>query len=269
MNILLLGGTGFIGEYLAKNLSKRKDCQVSVAGRNDSLENNSYKKTEVLVILTQPDENIMKGVVSFINTTTTLKKILYLSTFILYPDSVNKCNEEILPNPVSQYEKDKFQEELRLSEVIKNRDCKLSIVRLSNVYGDVKNAGIVNRLILSALGKNDNLTIYGDSLSKTRDFIFIEDTANLIEFLIFHNQQNQREVYNICSGINANLGEVISQIERILNKKIVFTPGDPVEGEKRIICDNSKIRKLSNYQFKFDLVKGLEKTCRNYLNFYD
>ncbi len=269
MNILLLGGTGFIGEYLTKNLNKRKDCQVSVAGRNDSMENNLYKNTEVLVILTQPDENIMKGVVSFINTTITLKKVLYLSTFLLYPDSVNKCSEEVLPAPVSKYETDKFQEELRLSEAIKNKDCKLSIVRLGNVYGDVKNAGIVNRLILSALGKNDNLTIYGDSLTKTRDFIFIEDAVNLMDFLIFYSQQGQREVYNICSGINANLGEVISQIERILNKKIVFTEGNPVVGEKRIICDNSKIRKLSNYQFKFDLVKGLEKTCRNYLNFYD
>lgn len=268
MRILLLGGTGFIGEYLAKKLKLRKDCQVLIAGRSDSLKNISYKSVEVLVVLTQPDNSIMEDVALFINSSQALKKVLYLSTFLLYPTSGSKSNEEVLPDPQSAYEKSKLQEELWLSKTIEKSDCKLCIARLGNVYGDVKNQGIVNRLILSAMGKNKELTIYGDSLSKTRDFIFIEDLVNLLEFLVFHNQQSKREIFNICFGIDINLGEVISQIERIMKKKVIFTKGEPVKGEKRVVCDNSKILKLSGYQFKFDLVKGLEKTCRNYLKFY-
>lgn len=268
MNILLLGGTGFIGEYLAKNLNKRKDCQVKIVGRDHSLGDISYKDTEVLVVLTQPDDNTIRDIVTFINSTESLKKIIYLSTFLLYPDSTKQSDEEIMPAPVTPYEKDKLKEELLLSKFIENKKCKLCIARLGNVYGDVKNRGIVNRLIVSALGKNKNLTIYGDGLLKTRDFIFVEDAVNLLEFLIFYNQQNKKEIYNICSGKDVNLKEVINQIEKILKKKVFFKKGEPISGEKRITCDNSKILKLSGYQFKFNLVKGLEKTCRNYLKFH-
>lgn len=268
MNVLLLGGSGFIGEYLAINLKLRKDCQVKIAGRNNSLKNTTYKDTEVLVVLTQPDKSIMEDVVLFIKSAPALKKIIYLSTLLLYPDSVKKSAEDVLPDPISQYEKDKYQEELLLSKSIDSNGCKLSIIRMGNVYGDVKSKGIVNRLILSALGKNDQLTIYGDSLSKIRDFIFVEDAVNLLEFLIFCNQQNKKEIYNICSGVATNLGQAINQIESILKRKVILKEGEPVFGEKRIACDNTKILKLSGYKFKFDFITGLEKTCKNYLKFH-
>ena len=53
MNILLFGGTGFIGEYLARKLSSRKDCKITSVGSSNVKEGN-YLGAEIVVILTPP-----------------------------------------------------------------------------------------------------------------------------------------------------------------------------------------------------------------------
>lgn len=263
MKIVLIGGNGFVGEYLAKSLHKKDGCEILIAGRGSSLRNALYKDTEVIVVLTQPDKTVMEDVTNFSKSSKLLRKILYCSTLLLYPQGEN--SEEVLPDPLTAYERAKFKEELILSEATGKSGCKLCIVRLANIYGDVKNKGIVNHILLSLQKGGKDLIIQGDPKLKIRDYIFVEDAANLLEFLIFYDQQKQKEIFNVCSGVGISVSHLIDKIESVSRKKISFKVGDPVLEKKAVVGNNSKILNLTRYKFKFDLTEGLDKTYKNYL----
>lgn len=266
--IVLIGGNGFIGEYLNKLLKKRKDCEVVIVGRKDFLKSDACKNTEVIVILTQPDQEVLKEIISFISSSKTLKKVIYLSTILLYPDSSKKQNEQIPPEPKTTYEKSKYQEELLLSKVAKKARYKLCIARLANVYGDVKNKGIINNILLFLIKKNKNLVIQGDPRLKIRDYIFIEDAVNLLEFLIFYKKSKKKEVFNVSTGIGSSVKELIEKIELAIGKRIHFKTDDQILEKLTNIGENSKLLDQSKYQFRYGLIEGLKKTYKNYLKSY-
>ncbi|KKS95710.1 hypothetical protein A3B05_01675 [Candidatus Giovannonibacteria bacterium RIFCSPLOWO2_01_FULL_43_160] len=263
MKILLFGGAGFIGEYLAKNLAGRDGCELKIIDRY-SKERGKDLDVEMIVVLTQPGSPVSDILIPAITASKKLKKIVYLSTLLIYPDSSEKQDENIQPDPKTEYERNKYQEELMLEKAAKKIGCQLCIARLSNVYGDVKNRGIINYIILSAI-KGNLLTVYGDKDKKIRDYIFIEDAANLLEFLIFYKQQNLKEIFNICTGSAYSIQELIDMAERVTGRKINFEKGAPTLEKLINIGDNQKILALSHYKLKYNLAHGLKKTYKNYL----
>ncbi|MFH1822208.1 MAG: NAD-dependent epimerase/dehydratase family protein [Patescibacteria group bacterium] len=284
MHLLILGGTGFIGEYLTSNLSKREGCHIdiiyysSLPPENKPENVNYYKidltrqkeelkefvnKTEVLVILTQPNIEIINNIIFAIRSENSLKKIIYLSTILLYNDSLEKKDENAKIEPKTEYEKNKFQEEKKLIELVNRSNFKLCIARLSNVYGDIKNKGLVGK-IFTAILKNENIIINGNG-TQVRDYIFIEDAVNLLEFLIFFDQANKQEIFNICPGEGLGVNQLLKIIEQVIIKKIDLNYSPAVYEKQNIIGDSKKIITLSNYKFKFNLLNGLEKTYKNYL----
>ncbi|MFH1822326.1 MAG: NAD(P)-dependent oxidoreductase [Patescibacteria group bacterium] len=324
MRILLLGGTGFIGEYLAKNLSKRKDCQLDII-YNYSLppenkpDNISYykidltlfasrtratnaghanyalssmaqetatcpsapgrfsnshftkqsdnlkelvNKAEILIILTQPNLGIINNLISVIRPGSCLKKIVYLSTTLLYNDSSEKKDESARLEPTTEYEKNKYIEEQKLAEFVNKFNLNLCIARLSNVYGDIKNKGLVGKIFTVVL-KDESIKINGSG-TQVRDYIFIEDAVNLLEFLIYYKQVNKQEIFNICTSQGHSVSELIKTIKKVIAKKINIINSPAILEKQTVVGDNNKIISLSGYKFKFNLLKGLEKTYINY-----
>lgn len=283
MRILLLGGTGFIGEYLTDKLICRKDCEVIVTCKEKpsrpNSKNCSYVKlnleraskkleriinsSDIIVILTQPNSKIIENLISSINPKSHLKKMLYLSSVLIYGNSSSNQDEKSALDPATDYEKGKYEEEKKLSEFIKGKEIKLCIARLANVYGDVKNKGLINYIFLSVLNKKEiKVNGKGDSI---RDYIFIEDVANFLEFLVFLNQKSRKEIFNICTGKGYSVKKVIKEVEKKLEKKIKIINGMPVDEKKKIIGNNKKIADLSGIKLKYGLTKGLNKTYKNYL----
>src|SRR3989344_1196344 len=258
-DISLLGGTGFIGEYLTHSLQKRKDCKVSVISSKDVLTQDSFKKSQILVVLTQPNLGLLKQIEEFVSSSKNLEKIVYLSSLLIYPDSNAPQGEEVLPKPLNFYEKEKYKEEKLLSRLTKKIECKLCIARLSNVYGDVKNKGIVNNIIVGLI-KNQKIVINGDPAKKIRDYLFVEDVVNLISALIFNSQENQVEVYNICSGVGVSIDKLIEIIEDVSNEHVKFKIGKQIKEKSQVIGLHSKVLNLLDYKIKYDLKKGLKKT---------
>lgn len=265
MKIVLVGGEGFIGQYLNKLLIKNKNSNVVVLDRDNFTEKEIYLDSDVVVILTPPSQKIINNITSILATSKFSKKVIYLSTLLLYPDSFKKNSEKVLPNPKTSYEKNKYKEELLLTKVTHKVGFNLCIVRLANVYGDIKNKGIISNIFLSALKKNGDLTIHGDPAVKVRDYLFIEDAVNLLEFLIYYKQNNQVEVFNICTGKGHRVDELITLAESIIGKKIPFKIEKAVLEKRLSIGDNDKILSTSHYRLKYDLASGFKKTYSNYL----
>lgn len=264
--VTLLGGQGFIGEYLTIRLLGRNDCSIKILDRQNNLSQDFDAATEILVLMTQPNLEIIAQVKNWLKSPTKLKKILYLSTLQVYPDSLKKLKENIRPKPETRYEELKFKEEKYLSQLTNQSGCKLCIARISNVYGNVKNKGIISKLVKSILLEDGDLIINGNPENKVKDFIFVEDAARLLDFLIFYNQKTQKQIFNVCTGQGHSLQQVIKKLEKISSKKIRFRIGETINEKKVNVGNNSKIVKKSGLKIKYKLTEGLKKTYSNYIN---
>ncbi|HEY4497311.1 MAG TPA: NAD(P)-dependent oxidoreductase [Candidatus Paceibacterota bacterium] len=266
MRILLFGGAGFIGEYLARVLHARSDCDIIVVDRDSQTTAQDFD-ADIVVVLTQPNGPVKNVLLPAITLAKNIKKIVYLSTLLLYPDAPHTQDETVAPDPKTEYEIGKHNEELLLSDFTAERDFVLCIPRLANIYGDIQNRGIVHYMLLSAI-KGDEFIVFGDKDKKVRDYIFIEDVVRFLEFLVFYPQSNKKEIFNICTGVGYSIAELISTLEAISGKQVNVNVGRSVLEKKSIIGENKKILNLSGYEPEHDLTRGLQKTYRNYTAFY-
>jgi len=224
---------------------------------------NRTKNIETVIITPRPDPVTFSAILGYLEQIKNLKKIVYLSTFGVYEESSKKINETAEIFPVSVYQKNKYYEEIVLGQFVKRIGIKLCIARLSSVYGDVQNKEVVNVMVRQLLYKSD-MVINGDG-NQTRDYIFIEDAAELISFLALRDQKSRYEVFNICSGKGYSINEISSILEKISGKKLIFRHAPPSCDERiNSVGDNTKIIKASGYKIRYPIVDGLRKTLENY-----
>jgi len=280
--ILVIGGTGFIGSYLVNNLATRPGSQLNVVCYGDlSLENklpnvNYHQidltkasdefnelvdRSDCIVSLATPNSELIKNLIDSVNLAGS-KKIVYTSTLLVYPDSDRVHSEDVKPSPETEYEKNKVEEEKLLTNLAKSGKSKVSIARLGNVYGNVKNRGLVNHIML-ALKNNLPLTINGQG-GHRRNYIFVQDVADLLEFLIFHDQQSEIDFYNICSDVSHTINEVVTEAERISGQKINKIYGEPIKEKFSVTGSNKKLTEISGRKPKYDLSSGLQQAYNNY-----
>lgn len=272
-NVAVFGGNGFIGGYLVKFLQKTPELKVKVIYNKTEPErrfkNINYTKfnskknlldnIDLVVILTQPNQELIKYIQDYSDD---VKRIIYGSTLLLYKDSLMKQTEESELNPVSDYEKQKAKEEELLISFIKQHNKKLAVARIGNVYGDIKNLGIVQKII--------NATYNGlpfpvnNSGNQIRDYIFVGDVANYLKFLIINFQESPIEIFNVCSGQGYSVNELISEVEKIGLIELKKIKGIEVLEKKSIIGDNGKITKAAGFLPEYSLQSGLKKTFENF-----
>lgn len=286
MNALVIGGTGFIGEYLCRELIKQgvKVTTVSlpdlieeekiVAVRYEWIDLNTdflglkkiMSEVDTVILAIQPDIVRMKNIISVIANFGNIKKISYLSTLLVYKDSLSIQNEDAEPDPETDYEKKKYQEEEILTEFAKKNAKQLCITRLGNVYGDVKNKGVVNNILLS-LFEDKNFLINGRG-GCLRDYIYVEDAGRILANLIVHKATASKEIYNVCTGVGYTINQLVQYIEEITGYKVKAVNGDDELQQKSVVGDNQKIAKIMNLESIYRLTEGLVKTYNNYLKHY-
>ena len=267
MKILLFGGKGFIGEYLALMLQARGDCDVIVVDRDSQTTAQDFD-VDVVVVLTQPWDSVKNMLLPALVSTETLKKIIYCSSLLVYPDALYAQLEETLPRPLTEYEIGKYQEELVLSHFGQQKHIALCIARLANVYGDVKNRGIVNHIIRAALQKT-SFTVFGDKDKKIRDYILVDDVARFLSFLVFWPQDKAVEIFNVSTGTGCSVKNLIDAVEVAAGTKIFYDTGGEVLEKQSVIGANSKLLALSGLATPRSLSEGLSKTFERYREFYD
>ncbi len=139
----------------------------------------------------------------------------------------------------------------------------IKIVRPFNIYGPRQSA----RAIIPSIGiqiLNDMKEIKLGNLEATRDLTFVTDTVDgFIE--ISKESRLNGESTNIGMNQEISIKDLVEKISKITNKKIIIkTDAKRVRPEKsevnRLVCDNSKIKKYTNWQPKYNLEKGLKET---------
>ena len=138
----------------------------------------------------------------------------------------------------------------------------VKIIRPFNVYGPRQsNRAIIPTIINQMIRSN---TISLGNLNIKRDFTFVLDTCLAIESII-NSKKCIGEIVNIGSNINHSVHDIVKTTSSILNKKVKIKIDNkrlrPLKSEIfNLLCDNSKILKLTKWKLKTNFEDGLKIT---------
>ena len=185
-----------------------------------------------------------------------IKKFICFTTILLYDQTKMKLpvSEDQDINPfINKYIFSKYLSE----QIVKfySKDVPSIIVRLSNIYGYTKlRRPDLVPTIMQDIFEKENVKIWNNK--PERDFIFTEDAADAVLKLI---NSDFTGTVNLGSGKKCSLKEMTEIIEKMSGKKII-SEDKQVSGPMKFVTDISKLQKLINWEPKYSLKEGLEKT---------
>ena len=143
-------------------------------------------------------------------------------------------------------------------------DLPIKIVRPFNTYGPRQSARAFIPTVISQ-GLNDEKIKLGN-LFPTRDLTFVKDTVSGF-YAIFKCQELKGQVTNIGMRKEISMAELSKLILKLLGKEIMIEEENirirPRASEvDRLVCDNSKIMKQTNWSPTFTLEQGIEETIK-------
>jgi NAD dependent epimerase/dehydratase len=195
-----------------------------------------------------------------------LKKLIHVSTSEVYGSAQQvpiKEDHPLVgqsPYSASKIAADKLAESFFLSF-----GTPLVIARPFNTFGPRQTSRAVIPTIISQIVSGSKEIQLG-SLEPTRDFNYVTDTAKaMIELAL--SKDIDGEVVNIGSGTEWSIGQTLEIICDLMGKKVkVILDEERLRPEKsevsRLLSDNSKLKKYTNWEQKISFKEGLRKTIR-------
>ena len=249
--ILISGGTGEIGSFLAEKLYDKYN--VVLLGRKiksdrvnqlvqlgkiafvewditkKNINKNQLSDIECLIHLASyvkesRDINDAKelieanvfGTANILRSLPNLSNVVFASSCSVYGSEKNQFDENFLTKPDGYYAASKVAAEKILELHCKDNNIKLCILRISSVYSPLNYSFNTKRAIqifAESLKKEQTITIFGNGKNK-RDYIFLEDAVDGIIW-----GMNQQGIFNISTGEPISLNKVIDILSKISGKK--------------------------------------------------
>lgn len=128
------------------------------------------------------------------------------------------AGEDDAATPVSPYGIVKLAIENYLAYFNRKTDLDYIVYRLTNPYGPRQannNQGVIP-IFLNKVQNNEELVVYGDGES-SRDFLYIRDATRMI--VESFNHETKFKTYNIGSGSQTSLNQIIAAIEKATGTK--------------------------------------------------
>ena len=167
--------------------------------------------------------------------------------------------EEQVKNPLSPYGFHKLQSEYLVKEYHRFFNIGTASLRIFSAYGP----GLKKQLFWDLFQKtssNQKIELFGNG-NETRDFIYIDDLVIAIQ-VILEKSPFDGSSYNIASGLETKISDVVSAFYHELNPSIHFQfsgqqkMGDP----DNWVADISKIRSLG-FNSTTSMQQGLAQTA--------
>ena len=292
-NILIVGGTGFIGNHLITKLVKKKSYKIHCISRTavkKKIKNVKYIKLNIkkpsdfekiskysysyvvnaagYISHTNKGEEHIIGVKNLIDffRNKSVKRFVQMGSSTEY--GFQKAPQKELNynkiNLKSHYAKNKFlATNFFLKAWAKNR-FPVVVARLFIAYGPGQK---LDRLIPSAIDaflKNKNFNC--SSGMQIRDFIYIDDVINLLIKMIFSKKKISGKIFNIGSGKPVTVKKIINEINIQCKAGIPIFNKLSIRGDepKKLYADLKNSKLFFNWKPKIDIKKGIKKT----INFY-
>ncbi|QLH05807.1 NAD-dependent epimerase/dehydratase family protein [Nitrosopumilus ureiphilus] len=288
-NILLLGGTGFIGKSLLQQLEKKNSVKIMI--HNSNLQTNAEKfkgnilkkdsffneirENETIINLSGQltanesdyiNTNILGGLNlldSCIGKKTS--QIILISTINVYGENLQQPSKENDPlKPKTTYGVIKMITEQMYEYFSKMYGVNITILRLADIYGPSKNNGFLSKIIKSIKEKTIVPVCYNQG-KQQRDMLYIDDAIDCILKTINYKRDGFN-IFNVSSGKRYSINELISFIEKISKTKITAKYSLEIPDENCIWADNRKAKKLLKFEPKIDIETGLKSTINQFFN---
>lgn len=296
MNILITGVAGFIGKFLARQLIEdghniygidnffNSDKEELVSGVNFlecDIANNAWidhfsnfdidcvvhlaAQSSGEVSFHDPLYDVYTNVIGTINVAefsrkNNVNKIIFASSMSVYGETQGLVSEDMQTIPISFYAAGKKSSEDYLRIFSKQYDIDVSCLRFFNVYGQGQNLINLNQgmvsIFLAQLLENKEIIVKG-SMDRFRDFIYISDLTNVINFFIRTELIKSFDIINVGTGTKTTVKDLISSMQDVFatNKKVVQHPGT-IGDQDGIYCDNKKLLEMLPINF-LSLKEGL------------
>lgn len=274
--ILIIGGSGFLGQTIMKPLLKKEvhffyadlkpisGMKVNFIPLN-VLETNDFKnldKNYTTVInltgqVTNPSNLCFilntKGIHNIIDFVKENKiNLIQISTLSVYGSSNDEINEKNKLNPETTYGSCKATAEYLIQNELPENQY--AIIRLSNLYGDKQPKGILAYLLRS-LKENDDVFFNNDGSLK-RHFLNVEDAANMIAQI---SSNFKSGIYNYPGNDVYDIKELISLLEQIGNTSLNVSYENKKPWENIPKIDSTKIDTTFDYTSQHTLKDWLTK----------
>ena len=139
----------------------------------------------------------------------------------------------------------------------------VTVARPFNTYGPRQSARAVIPTIITQIANGISEIKLGD-VSPTRDFNYVEDTCRGL-IAIMESENTIGETINIGSNFEISIDDTLKIIKKLMLSDVHFVSDEqrlrPEKSEVfRLWCDNSKIKKMTGFEPKFDIESGLKLT---------
>lgn len=297
MNVLVLGGNGFIGSHLVDRLL-RSGHKVSVVDRqmepyrppaplvdyyigdfsDRALLTHALKKSDMIFHLLSttvpktsnedPAFDIMSNLVGTIDLLKQcieerVKKIVFVSTggAIYGTPTTVPVSEDDPTNPESSYGITKLAVEKYLALFHHLYGLDYVIVRPSNAYGPRQNPGGNQGVIAVFLGKiasGQSIEIWGDG-EAVKDYIFIDDLVEGIYRAAF--LKGSSRIFNLGSGVGHSVNDLVQIITNVVKQPftVMYSPKGAYDVSK-IFLDITRARRELGWEPATPLNIGIERT---------
>lgn len=150
----------------------------------------------------------------------------------------------------------------------------VTIVRPFNTYGPRQSArAVIPTIITQLLSGHEDIKL--GSLTPTRDFNYVKDTANGF-IAMYESDKTIGQEINIATQREISIGQLAEELIRQINPQARIVCDEqrkrPVKSEvNRLLGSNEKIRQLTDWQPQYTFEEGLAETIeflRNNLDKY-
>ena len=178
--------------------------------------------------------------------------------------------EECSLKPLSSYAVSKIGQDLLAYQYFRSYSMDVVRVRCFNLAGP----GQASRYVLSSFarqiaeiehGLNPSNVISVGNLNVVRDYMDVRDAVNYYIDIALNGKTG--EVYNLCHGMPHELNELVKMMIAISGTNIELRPDASKmrpSDIKTIYGDNSKLKKISDYQPRYHI----EQTLRDLLEYW-
>lgn len=303
MKILVTGGNGLVGsaiKRISNNYSQykfiflsSKDCDLTIfekvfeyfskikpdivihlAANVGGLFKNLYNKVSMFEKNILINMNVLKVCHEL-----GVKKLISCLSTCIFPDNITyPINETMLQNGPPHYSNDSYSYAKRMLDVQSKAyreqyGNNFMCIIPTNIYGSNDNYNLEDAHVIPALihkcfiaKKNNETFIVSGSGKPLRQFIYSDDLASLILWILENVEDNNNLIISVSENEEISIKEVALEIAKCFNyeQKILFDETKP-DGQYKKTADNTKLMNLykskKGHEFKFkDFKLGIKES---------
>lgn len=278
--ILLVGGSGYLGSHLKKNLIQ-KGHHVVITGtkllneetylRIDFNEPETFKSLkaesyDLIVILasklnsldseelSHPDfETNVLGLskfLDFIKDIDLTSKLIYVSSMTVYAqENISPVHEDMARHPLSTYGLSKKIAEDLTSFFCRSSGVKGAILRLPGIYGGGRQGGFIYNTI-QRIKAGETITLNTSGLGYWETINIDDLVALMIDFINRYKWIENVDTYNLAYGEEADFHDTAKYIAQCMGKPEAIE----ISGEKgyvKLFMDNGKVKDIIEVPYNY------------------